>query len=236
MIKRFNLRRSPVIALIFVVMSGGVGAHYIFSSQAAKAPALPAVNLETPDTDATLSGSSVLIAADASVASGSIASISIEMNNTVLTTCTDTTTCSTTWDSTSVSNATYTLELSATASDGGSSYNFYDMPVSNPVPPPTGGGGSSTGGSGGGGGGGGGSSTGGSGGSSGSGSGGGGGGGSTSTSGEGGSTINVNDSGSSGSLSVGSPTDNVPQDLGVANTAPDTLVAPSTTVDSSPSV
>jgi hypothetical protein len=111
-------------------------------------PPTPTVHVTAPPSGATVSGSSVTITATASVLSGGISSITLAVNGAAVATCTNTTTCSHAWDSTSVGDGSYTVSAHTTSSGGASAQASETVTVSNPVapPPPTGGGSSQGGG------------------------------------------------------------------------------------------
>lgn len=76
----------------------------------------PAVSLSAPSNGATVSGS-VTVTAAASVSSGSITSLVLKAGGATLKSCASGT-CSASWDTTKLTNGSYTLEADTTASDG----------------------------------------------------------------------------------------------------------------------
>ncbi len=143
----------------------------------------PSVSITSPSSGSTISGTGVLVAAKASVSYDSIENITISIDGTTLTSCSNSTSCFKSWDTTAYSDGSHTIQVSATSASGGSANTSETITVKNtqPSPPPSSGGGS------------GGSSGGGSGGGSKSGGGGASGGGSLQTGGSGG-TITINPS------------------------------------------
>jgi len=110
----------------------------------------PSISLTSPSSS-TVSGG-VSISASASIPSGSVADIDFEINGGQLFSCSNTTTCNTSWDTTADSNGSYTITAIATGSGGGSATTTKTVTVSNQsASPPTTGGGSSGGSSSGGG-------------------------------------------------------------------------------------
>jgi hypothetical protein len=94
-------------------------------------PPNPVVSITAPGSGTTVSGGSVTVSAQVSVSSGSVASITLAADGGTLKTCTNTTTCSATWGTTSLQNGAHAIEVSATASGGGSTQTSEPVTVSN---------------------------------------------------------------------------------------------------------
>src|SRR5581483_6008001 len=90
----------------------------------------PLVSLTTPSPSTTLSGR-VSVNATASVSSGSITNITLKANGTTIGSCSNTGSCSVSWDTTTVANGSYSLEAVATASDGMRGNTTENVSVSN---------------------------------------------------------------------------------------------------------
>lgn len=90
----------------------------------------PTVALTAPTANATVSGSSVAVSASASVASGSITSLTIKAAGSLLKSC-SAANCGAAWDTTKLSNGTYTLEADTSASDGNTNATTETVTVHN---------------------------------------------------------------------------------------------------------
>lgn len=114
-------KQSAVNSLLTTIASSGVST----------AP-IPTVTLSAPKAGSTVSGA-VTVAANASVSSGSISSLVLKYGNTTLKTCSNATSCSTSWNTTNVANGSYTLAADATASGGGTNQQTFNVTVNNKV-------------------------------------------------------------------------------------------------------
>jgi hypothetical protein len=101
----------------------------------------PTITLTNPKAGSTVSGS-VSVTASASVSSGSIARIVLRAGGASLKTCSNTPSCSASWDTASLSSGSYTLEADTTASDGNTNTTSETVKIANSHPvsvtPPTG--------------------------------------------------------------------------------------------------
>lgn len=93
----------------------------------------PTVSITSPKGGSTISGS-VSVAASASVSSGSITSVVLKANGANLKSCSDSSNCGVSWDTTSVANGSYTLEADTTASDGNTNTTTETVTVNNAHP------------------------------------------------------------------------------------------------------
>lgn len=107
------------------------------------APPAPTVSITAPSNGATVSGASVSVSGQASVSPGSITKITLSVAGASLGSCANATNCSASWDSTSVSNGSYTVVIAAATSGGATGQVTETIQVSNASPSS---GGSSTGG------------------------------------------------------------------------------------------
>ena len=81
-------------------------------------PPTPSVSFTVPAAGTTVSGNAVSVAAKASVSPGTITSLTLKAGATTLKTCSNMASCATSWNTTGLSNGTYTLGATTTASDG----------------------------------------------------------------------------------------------------------------------
>ena len=93
----------------------------------------PTVSLTAPASGATVSGASVPVAAAASVSSGSVTALTIKAGGATLKSCSSGS-CSVTWNTSSLTNGTYTLEADTTASDGNTNSTTETVTVKNSQP------------------------------------------------------------------------------------------------------
>lgn len=93
----------------------------------------PTVSLTAPASGATVGGSTVSVAATAAVSSGSISKIVLKAAGSTLKSCASAS-CNATWDTTSLTNGTYTLEADTVASDGNTNATTETVTVKNAQP------------------------------------------------------------------------------------------------------
>ncbi|HEV2402592.1 MAG TPA: Ig-like domain-containing protein [Candidatus Saccharimonadales bacterium] len=100
----------------------------------------PTVSLNAPSSGATVSGA-VAVSAQAAVSSGSITNLTLKANGAVPASC-STSNCSGSWNTSTLTNGSYTIEADTTASDGKTASTTEPVTVSNSHPttisPPTG--------------------------------------------------------------------------------------------------
>lgn len=99
----------------------------------ANPPPTPSVNISAPAANATVGGSSVAVSATASVSQGSITSLVLKAAGNTLKSC-GAGPCSATWDTTKLTNGTYTLEADTVASDGNTNATTEAVTVKNAQP------------------------------------------------------------------------------------------------------
>ncbi|HSW79922.1 MAG TPA: ricin-type beta-trefoil lectin domain protein, partial [Candidatus Saccharimonadales bacterium] len=98
----------------------------------------PTITISSPASGAKVSGSSVLFSAKASAPSANISNITLIANGATVRSCSNASSCFVSWNSTTVKNGTYTIQVSAAAQGGNSATKSESVVVSNssPKPPP----------------------------------------------------------------------------------------------------